>query len=123
MSVPCAVPCPVRVAIHALRERREFSEMSHLPASADFGLAVEMERCATGRVQGPVRGFLANDVLHHRVGVTAGMAERPAGDGADVLLELADEAGIDGPMTGIMHARRDLVDQELIASDEQFDGK
>ena len=38
-------------------------------------------------------------------------SERQAGDRTDVLLELRDRGAVDGPMAGIVHARRDLVDQ------------
>jgi hypothetical protein len=50
----------------------------------------------------PIRGerlpaacFVTDDVFHHRVAVARRIAERPAGDGANVLLELADEAGLE----------------------------
>ena len=41
------------------------------------------------------------------------LAERPAGDGADVLLELRDRGAVQRPVPGIVHPRRDLVDQHL----------
>ena len=44
--------------------------------------------------------------------MAGGVAERPAGDGADVLLELRTDAGVHGPMAGIVDPRRDLVDEE-----------
>ena len=40
------------------------------------------------------------------------IAQRPAADGANVLLELADRAAVDRPVTRIVDARRDLVDQQ-----------
>ena len=39
-------------------------------------------------------------------------AQRPAGDGADVLLELVDLAAVQGPVAGVVDARRELVDQQ-----------
>jgi hypothetical protein len=65
--------------------------------------------------------FLAQQIDHHRIAVARRVAERPAGDGADMLLELADGAGIERPVAGIVHPRRDLVDDQLRALDEQFD--
>ena len=46
--------------------------------------------------------------------MTLGIAERPAADGADVLLELADRAGVDRPVSRIVHAWGDLVDQQPV---------
>ena len=47
-----------------------------------------------------------------RIRMPLSRSQRPAGDGADMILELADGAGLDGPMAAIMHARGDLVDQQ-----------
>src|SRR5260221_8430098 len=44
------------------------------------------------------------------------LAERPAGNGADVLLELRDRGAVERPVAGIVHARRDLVDQHVRAA-------
>ena len=49
-------------------------------------------------------------------------AERPAGDGADVLLELVDLAAVQRPVAGVVHPGRDLVDQQpAVLQLEQLD--
>ena len=47
--------------------------------------------------------------------MAGGRAERPAGDGADVVLELRDGAGVLRPVAGIVDARRELVDEQALA--------
>jgi hypothetical protein len=50
--------------------------------------------------------------------------EREAADGADLLLELAGRAGVDGEVAGVMRARRELVDHEAIGLiDEELDAE
>ena len=60
----------------------------------------------------PAVHIVADQVGHHRIAVARRVAERPAGNGAHVVLELADEAGVDGPVAGIVHSGRDLVDEQ-----------
>src|ERR1051326_9462844 len=86
-------------------------DMPHLAAGADLRLAIEMQGSAARRERLPIARLLADDVFHHRAGMTRWIAERPTGDGADVLLELAGGAGFESPMAGIVHPRRGLVDQ------------
>ena len=50
-------------------------------------------------------------------------AERQAGDGAHVVLELAGVGALDGPVAGVVHARRHLVGDELAALHEELDGE
>jgi hypothetical protein len=56
---------------------------------------------------------LAEQVEHGRRAQQVGLAQRQAGDGAQVLLELVGDAGLDGVVAGVVGARRDLVDQQL----------
>ena len=44
------------------------------------------------------------------------LAQRLAGDGADVLLELRDRRAVERPVSAIMHPRRDLVDRDFRAA-------
>ncbi|TIX84419.1 MAG: nicotinamide-nucleotide amidohydrolase family protein, partial [Mesorhizobium sp.] len=46
------------------------------------------------------------------VEMAAGISQRQAGDGANVLLELRDNAGGFRPVAGIVNARRDLIGQQ-----------
>ena len=50
-----------------------------------------------------------------------GIAQRPAGDAADMLLELAGLAGLRRPVAGIVHARRKLVGKQgAVRQHEEF---
>src|SRR5688572_2732788 len=72
-----------------------------------------MERYAfLGGKLAPAASLRADEIGHHRVAMPLGAAERPAGDGPDMVLELADGAGVDGPMPRIVNPRCDLVDEE-----------
>jgi hypothetical protein len=44
------------------------------------------------------------------------LAQRLAGDGTDMLLELRDRGAVERPVSGIVHPRRDLVDQDFRAA-------
>ena len=48
------------------------------------------------------------------------VAQRPAGHRADVLFELVDGAAVLGPVAGIVHPRRDLVDDQPAWRHEQL---
>src|SRR5260221_11277875 len=53
--------------------------------------------------------------------MAAGIAEGPAGNGANMLLELAHHPGFDGPVTRIVDAGRDSVAGNLaVSADEQL---
>src|SRR5215468_4498426 len=87
--------------------------VTHLAAGTGAVLAIEMDgRARHIEPAGVIRDLIADQVDHFDPPVAHRPAERPAGDCADVLLELRDRAAIEGPMAGIVHARRDLVDQE-----------
>src|SRR5262245_23159569 len=74
-------------------------DVAHLAAWTGVVLAVEVEAGAGlgGQLQPAVR-LLADQVHHLCVAVAPGGAQRPAGHGADVVLELAHRARLDGPM-------------------------
>src|SRR6516225_1241548 len=87
--------------------------MAHLAARPRLRLAIEVHRSAPfASKRAPFLDVRSDQICHHRIAVALGIAERPAGYGANVVLELADKAGIDGPMPRIMHARGDLIDQQ-----------
>ena len=64
----------------------------------------------------PFVGFLADQIVHLDLAAPRRRAERPAGDGADVLLELRGLRAVDRPVAGIVHARRDLVDDQPLGA-------
>src|SRR5689334_8805265 len=89
-------------------------DMSHLPAGPGDALAVDVNGGSTHAQPSPVIVDLVTDQVGHGDGsVSNGLAERPAGDGADVLFELRDRGAVQRPVSGIMHPRGDLVDQDL----------
>src|ERR1700704_4116176 len=100
-------------------------DMAHLAAVTYGSLAVEMHERA-GHGEPLLVGFdlSADQIDHLDTAVTHWLAERPARDGPDVLLELRDGCAVDGPMAGIVHARRNLVDQKGLlrsfADDKHF---
>ena len=50
--------------------------------------------------------------------------ERPAGDAANVRVELVERAGLDGVVAGIVRTWGQFVDDDLVVfGDEQFDGQ
>src|SRR6185437_2643016 len=105
----------------AFRQRGKHGEVPHLAPRPRLALAVEVQRAGAVGVTFPGIGLGADDVLHDCVGVAGGVAQRPAADGADVLLELAHRAGLDRPVPGIVHPGRDLVDHErTVAQHEQL---
>jgi hypothetical protein len=95
--------------------------MAHLAARAGLGLAVEMHlHAAFGGERGRAGDVVADQVFHHHIRVPRAVAQRPAGDGADVLLELVDGAARLRPVAGIVHAGRDLVHDEAPGRDEEL---
>ena len=59
----------------------------------------------------PFLGVLADQIVHFDPAPPGRRPERPAGDGADMLLELRRLRSVERPMAGIVDARRDLVDE------------
>ena len=98
-------------------------EVAHLAAGPGFGLAVEMQhQVGLGEQGRDAQDIVADQVLHDAVGMPGGIAERQAGDGADMLLELRDGAGGFRPVAGIVNARRDLVGQQrAVGKHEELD--
>ena len=98
--------------------------MAHFAARAHRRLAVKMCTAAPGIVsQRPVILDLAADQVGHLdPAVADGLGQRPAGDRADVLLELRHRRAVERPVSGIVHPRRDLVDQKpAVAQHEHLD--
>src|SRR5260370_13804338 len=86
--------------------------MSHLPARPRRTLAVEVDsRAADGKPLLVAIDIVPDQVGHGDRAVTNRLAERPAGDGADMLLKLRNRGTVERPVPGIVHPRRDLVDQ------------
>ncbi len=69
-------------------------------------LAVEVDGGAgDGQPSLVVVDIVPDQVGHGDRAVADRLAERPAGDGADVLLELRDRRAVQRPVSGIVHAR------------------
>ena len=64
----------------------------------------------------PVLRVLADQIVHFDPAPTRGRAERPAGDGADMLLELRGLRALESPVTGIVDAGRNFVDDKRFAA-------
>ena len=97
-----------------VRSRAQFGVVAHLAAGPRLGLAVEMQlHAGIGEQVAPGRRYRRRQVLHYRVGMAFGGAKGQAADRADELLELAGDAGIDGPVAGIVRPRRKLVHQDV----------
>jgi hypothetical protein len=97
--------------------------MAHLAARARVRLAVEMQRRRRARRRISCQRSTSSPI---RFSITTSLwrgARRAASrDRAHMLLELRDEAAVLGPVTGIVHARRDLVDQHApVRHDEHLD--
>ena len=88
--------------------------MTHLAAGARLTLPVEMQlRLGIGEDLAPTQHLIAQKIRHHRIGMMFDGPQRQSADRAHELLELAGDAGIDGPMAGVMRPRRQLVHQHL----------
>src|SRR5450432_3418323 len=102
--------------------------MAHLAAGAHFQLAVEMQaKVGLGENIAPFLRVLADQIVHFDPPAPRRRAKRPAGDGADMLLELRGLRAVDRPMSGIMDARGEFIDDKLldalrIARHKQFYG-
>src|SRR5271167_2779179 len=92
----------------------DLGHMPHLAAGPGCTLAVEVDGGARNRQP----SLIAVDVVPDQVGhgdmpIAEGLAQRPSGDGADVLFELRDRGAVQRPVPGIVHPRSNLVDQDL----------
>src|SRR6202171_5714431 len=88
--------------------------MPHLAARPRRTLAVKVDgRARDGQPLLIIIDIVPDQIGHGDRAVTDRLAERPACNGADMLLELRDRRAIERPVPGIMYPRRDLVDQDL----------
>ncbi|KAG1389756.1 hypothetical protein G6F58_013193 [Rhizopus delemar] len=65
-------------------------------------------------------GHRAQPVQHAGMAEHAGAAQRQAKHGAQMVLELRGLAAFDGPVPGVVHARRHLVGQQFAIAAEQL---
>src|SRR6478609_3286754 len=102
--------------------------MAHLAAGAGIPLAVEMQmRARLCQDFPPTKCGVADKVFHLDSAATGGRSKRQAADGADMLVELRGLGAFAGPVSGIVHPRRDLVDDDglarALANHEHLDGE
>ena len=96
--------------------------MTYLAPRPRCGFPIEMDSSQRLRSEvRPILGLTAQKIDHHRIVVAVRIAERPAGNRTNMLLELRHHAGIDGPVAGVVNARSDLVDENSFSSDEHLD--
>ena len=85
--------------------------------------AVEMEmRVADGENVGGV-GKFADQIQHGGRSDRVRRAERQTHDGAQMVLELTGERAFDGPVAGVVDARRHFVGEQAAILFEKFDGE
>src|SRR5690554_4997086 len=77
-------------------------DVTHLSAGARLGLAIGVRTQARAEPGGNHPNLVADEVLYDDVGEPGGVAERPAADGADMLLELVGDADGFRPVAGIV---------------------
>src|SRR5690606_7644875 len=65
----------------------------------------------------------ADEVEHGAFAQLRGRAQRQAGDGPQMVLELAALGTFDGPVPGVVHARRDFVGLEPAVDLEELEGQ
>ena len=95
--------------------------MAHFAAWFCVGLAIEVDGVSGFGDVGDAQDIIADKVLHDDVRMPAAVTQGPAGDGADVLFELADGAAVLRPMAGVVDARGDFIDDQPLRRDEEFD--
>ena len=102
--------------MRALALGKQPGDVAHFAARARLGLAVEVDGGAgLGGEGAPFVDIGADQIGHHRIAVARRLAERPAANRPNMVLELADETGIERPMAGIMDARGEFVDDQRLA--------
>src|SRR5215470_7332813 len=104
------------------RTRLDQRAMTHLaPRPRPLAIIVEVY---AGERQQPFAGRHPADEVHHGAEPpSSGRAERQAENGAQVVLELAGGRTLDGPVTGVVHARSHLVGDQPAAAHEELDGQ
>ncbi|CAI0343201.1 hypothetical protein BO1005MUT1_210266 [Hyphomicrobiales bacterium] len=103
-------------------------DMAHLAAGAGVALAVEVQMGAgLGQNLAPAQRGVADQILHLDPAPAGGISQREAADGADMLVELRGLRALARPMPGIMHAGRDLIDDDALGvtffQHEHLDGE
>src|SRR3984957_20333716 len=94
--------------------------MTHLAPGADGRLAVKMHGSAGNTEPFSITfDLMADQIDHFHAAMADGLCERPAGDRADVLLELRHRGSVERPMAGIMYPRRDLVDEDVAVAQHE----
>src|SRR6516162_1755359 len=104
------------------RARLDHRTVAHL-ASRAGPLAVVVKVQARDRQQPCPRRLLSDQIHHGAEAAGAGRAERQAENGTQVILELAGGRPLDGPVTGVVHARCHLVGDQPAATHEKLDGE
>src|SRR3984893_17902985 len=102
--------------------RLDYGAVTHL-APGPRPLAVVVQVHALQRQQRRACRHLSDEIDHGAVPERARGAERQVEDGAQVILELTGDGTLDGPVSGVVHARRHLVGDEPAAAHEELDGQ
>ena len=98
------------------------SDVAQFAARAG-GFAIEVEMgVRDGEDIGGI-GELANEIEHGAMARGACGAEREAENGAKMILKLAGNRALDGPVPGIVDARGHFVGEELALMFKKFDGQ
>ena len=101
-----------------VRASYDAGHMAHLAARPRVRFAVKMQaRAGLAEDFCPGEDIFADQIIHFDMpagfrAVAAGGSERPAGDRPDMLLELRGGGAVERPVTGIMDARGDFVDEK-----------
>src|SRR5580700_673454 len=91
--------------------RKDTGDVPHLAARTDRGLAVEVQGGSGDfKPAAKVLDLAADEVGHFHTAVADWLGERPASHRPDMLLELRYRSTVQGPMAGIVHPRRNFVD-------------
>src|SRR5438477_10868902 len=91
------------------------------PGAPLLAVVVQVHPCKPQ--QGCAWGHLPDEIDHGAVPERSRGAERQVEDGAQVILELTGGGALDGPVSGVVHARRHLVGDEPAAAHEELDGQ
>src|ERR1700733_1197970 len=93
-------------------------------------MAVARDRCygmrtstANSSSRRRARGEVADEIDHGGKAARLRSAERQIEDGTQVILELARDRALDGPVAGVMHPRRHLVGYQPPPPHEELDGE
>src|SRR5580704_8214893 len=99
--------------------------MPHLATGADLSLAVKVQGgTRNAEPSSIVLDLVADQVDHFDAAAPDRLAKWPSSHRPDMLLELRHRGAVERPMTGIVHPRRDLVDQEAATIEhEEFNGQ